>query len=166
MSREATQILDELCEAARDRLTQILAASLTPATHAAIIADLTANDQVAAADQQIADRFEAAIRKQLDCMVGRAEARRMIEVEQTPGREHPFIKADDDGAVCPHCEAVNHFASEVTGDDRLIEPGADHVCGSCGQAYVATTFLTQGIRVVAEGELLFRDGIGELAGGQ
>jgi hypothetical protein len=74
----------QLCESARARLTAILAASLTPATLAAVIFDLDSNDQPDDRDAPIADRVKGSLRRQLDCMVGEAEAQRMIEVEAIP----------------------------------------------------------------------------------
>lgn len=58
----------------RDQILRVLAGSLTPATLAAVLADLGNNDQNTDDEQQLADHAQAAFNKQLCCMVGEEEA--------------------------------------------------------------------------------------------
>ena len=63
----------------RENLARILAASLSPQTLAAAIADLDRNDQIDGFDQAWADMARASFATQLNCMVGEEESNRLVQ---------------------------------------------------------------------------------------
>jgi hypothetical protein len=86
-------------------MLHVLAGVLTPETLAAVIGDLTDNDQLVEKFVPLHERAKAAFRDQLNCMVGEDVAREML-------------------GECRHCGTLN---SDPTGNDPI--------CGHCGELW-------------------------------
>lgn len=112
-SRRQSEVRNQGRLTGHSQMLHVLAGSLTPETLAAVIRDLTDNDQLVEEFVPIHDRAKAAFRDQLRCMVGDDVAREMLGECR-----HCKCLNDPDGRdpICGHCGEL--WNGDYSGADR------------------------------------------------